>query len=133
MNKGGCLGGGFGCFTWLGIGLLTWVLGMGGLLLLGIDESVLNSNTSTVIVLLLALGTLILSWRINLNLERKWTEEKAEADRREDAERDRERELERKFYRENPERLVTEFCPECNMQIPAFARICPYCRSRLRE
>lgn len=112
--------------------MLLWVVG--GILLVEFRINILfpEGDGGLVVYALVALSTLILSWRINRSMERRWEEEKAEADRKDYAERERERELERNYYRENPERLVTEFCPECNMEIPAFARICPYCRSHLR-
>jgi len=106
---------------------------MGLLALLGIDEGSLQGNLGTVLLMLLLLATFILSWKINRHLERRWAAEKAEADRRENEEHKRRRDLEREYYRQNPERLVTEVCSYCNMEIPAFARICPYCRTNLRE
>ena len=127
------LGGGFGCLTWLGLALLMWAVGMGLLGALGVDERSLEGNLGTVLLVLLLLVTFILSLKINRHLEKRWTAEKAEADRKENEEHERRRELEGEYYRRNPERLVTEFCPYCNMEIPAFAQICPYCRSNLRE
>jgi len=112
---------------------------MGLLHLFGIREESIEGDVGASIFILLAILTFLLSRKINRHLENKSAVEKAEADRekaetdrKEREERERQRELENKYYRENPERLVTDYCPECNMQIPAFARICPYCRTNLR-
>jgi hypothetical protein len=133
LSKGGFLGGGPGCITWVGLGVLTWAIGMSLLLVFGIKEESLDGITGVILFILLALSTLILSWKINQHLEKKWAGEKAETDGKENAERERQRELERKYYRENPQRLVTDVCPACNMEIPALGQICPYCRTNLRE
>jgi beta-lactamase regulating signal transducer with metallopeptidase domain len=77
----------------------------------------------------LAVAALMIDWRL---ARREQLREDAE-ERRKREERDRKRELENKFYRENPERYVWEYCHACNMKIPAFAQICPYCRTNLRE
>lgn len=126
MTSKWALGGGFGCFTWLGLWLLTFIV----ILALGIyPDTDLGMNT----IVLFGLVTLILAVPVNLRLERRWAEEKAEADRKAHEEHARRMELERKFYAENPERLVTEACRFCDMMIPAFARVCPYCTRDLRR
>ncbi len=130
MSNGVVLGGGLGCFTWVGVTALAWAVGMGLLRLLNIH---LDDNEGAIAFAVLALSTLILSWNINRNMERKEAEQKAETARNESAAYARRLELDNKYYRENPERLVTDVCPMCNMVIPAFAQICPYCRSNLRK
>lgn len=126
MTNKWVLGGGAGCFTWLGLWLLTFVVAMG----LGLNPySDFGFNT----IFLLGLLTLVLAVPINLRLDRREAEEKADADRRTHEEHKKRRELERKFYEENPERLVTEACRFCDMMIPAFARVCPYCTRDLRR
>ena len=120
MSKKAAQGGGSGCLAWLAIGALIGaaVVGIGDL-----DRRLLIGSAVIIFV----------SRCINQWVERRWAAEKAEADWNEREERERRRELENKFYREHPERYVWEYCHMCNMKIPAFAQICPYCRTNLRD
>ena len=133
MSKGAVLGGGLGCFTWVGLVTLTCVAGMGLMSLLGIKQEALDGVPGVITSIVVGVSTFIWAWHINQSMEKKWAEEKAEAARKENAAHARRLERDRQYYRENPERLVTDICPMCNMVIPAFAQICPYCRSNLRE
>ena len=120
---------GFGCL-WAVLMFVSFILGLAYQGLTGQKEDLGFLYTLAIpLAVALAVVLAILSPRA----ERREKERKAEAERRESEERKRRRELEREYYRQNPERLVSEICSYCNMQIPAFARICPYCRSNLRE
>ena len=120
MSKKAALGAGSGCFALLVIGALIGaaVMGIGD-----VDRRLLIGSAVIILV----------SWCINQWIERRWAAKKAEADQKEREDRQRERERVAKFYEENPERYVWEYCHMCNMKIPAFAQICPYCRTNLRE
>lgn len=114
---------------WLPRSLGTWILLMLLALWLIVSCRLGAPHKSDFLVAIpLAVIALIRGWRA----ARRAEGEKAEADRKEREERESRRKSELKRYKD-PQRYVTDFCSECNMEIPAFARICPYCRSNLRE
>src|SRR3954447_7103365 len=114
---------------WLPRSFGTWLLLMVLALWLTVSYRLGAPHPSDFLVAVpLAVIALIRGWRA----ARRAEAEKAEADRKEREERESQKKWELKRY-EDPQRYVTDFCSECQMEIPAFARICPYCRSSLRE